>query len=143
MEDVLNNLLLVGGNAALAALAFGLTKFTNWIGTKIKDEKLRAIVTQLDDAAMIAVKAEYQRQVKGLKKANQFTPTMQRESQRRAREGVQASLGVRGLKDLSKQVGQDRLAETIQRHIDAAVHDNKRFGRALKSGSEPRPLASE
>jgi len=132
MDGALNTLLLVGGNAALAALAYGLTKLTNWISSKVKNETIKGVITRLDDAAMIAVKAEYQKHVRSLKAGEQFTVTMQRESQGRAKDSVQASLGQKGLKDLSKIVGQDRLAVTIQKHVEAAVHDAKQLGKAAQ-----------
>ena len=135
MEDLLNTGLVLFGDALLAALAVGAGFLTKWIATKIKNERVAAIIGRVDDVVMKVVRSVFQSYVKEIKRGNEDGKLTKQEkmiARDSAISEAKSYLGLKGLNELrwllAGTVGS--VDDYIGTVVEAAVVHSKNTGRS-------------
>ena len=97
-QILLNILAAVTTCIILPLISFLGIKLSQWLSTKIKDEKAAKLLTQATEIVVTAVKSVFQTYVESLKNSGTFDKTAQHEALNRAKAIVTSELTVE-LKD--------------------------------------------
>lgn len=115
-----------------AVVVWALGMLARWLASKTANERLRALLMQVRDAATDAVSAVQQTMVDAMKaadsQANGLTDAQKSAALAAALVSLKASLGTKGLDALKAAIGfgQAELETYLTGQIEAAVGDAKR-----------------
>ncbi|MCX4312859.1 hypothetical protein [Anaerocaecibacter muris] len=94
-----------------------------WLNTKIKNDKLRAILNQAISSVTSVVQATYQTFVETLKAKGEFTPEAQREALNQARTAARAQLSTEFTNYMTES-GTD-IEEWLTTQIESSIYQLK------------------
>ena len=122
-QILLNILAAVTTCIILPLISFLGIKFSQWLSTKIKDEKAVKLLTQATEIVVTAVKSVFQTYVESLKNSGTFDKTAQLEALNKAKAIVTSELTVE-LKDFIVANYGD-LESWITNQIEASIYKLK------------------
>ena len=122
-QILLNILAAVTTCIILPLISFLGIKLSQWLSTKIKDEKAAKLLTQATEIVVTAVKSVFQTYVESLKNSGTFDKTAQLEALNRAKAIVTSELTVE-LKDFIIANYGD-LESWITNQIEASIYKLK------------------
>ncbi len=124
----------------LAAATWGVSKLSQLISTKVKNEYAAGVLSRLSYAALQAVKGVQQAFVDAIKKGREdgvLTDEEKAYAAEQALAALKSYLGPKGLKEIGNILGLNglELDKALSHEVEAAVHD-------LRTNAGPRvPLA--
>jgi hypothetical protein len=124
VEDLLNQALLLFGNAVLATLAIVLGWATNWIAKKVKSEHWAGVISRTDDLVMKIVR--------------DLTTEEKEAAKAAAMAQLKGYLGVKGLKEVASLVSDGKLDDYLSGLIENAVANSKNSGKLARRPVRPR-----
>lgn len=122
-QILLNILAAVTTCIILPLISFLGIKLSQWLSTKIKDEKAAKLLTQATEIVVTAVKSVFQTYVESLKNSGTFDKTAQLEALNKAKAIVTSELTVE-LKDFITTNYGD-LESWITNQIEASIYKLK------------------
>lgn len=122
-QILLNILAAVTTCIILPLISFLGIKLSQWLSTKIKDEKAAKLLTQATEIVVTAVKSVFQTYVESLKNSGTFDKTAQLEALNKAKAIVTSELTVE-LKDFITANYGD-LEDWITNQIEASIYKLK------------------
>jgi len=122
-QILLNILAAVTTCIILPLISFLGIKLSQWLSTKIKDEKAAKLLTQATEIVVTAVKSVFQTYVESLKNSGTFDKTAQLEALNKAKAIVTSELTVE-LKDFIVSNYGD-LESWITNQIEASIYKLK------------------
>ena len=122
-QILLNILAAVTTCIILPLISFLGIKLSQWLSTKIKDEKAAKLLTQATEIVVTAVKSVFQTYVESLKNSGTFDKTAQLEALNKAKAIVTSELTVE-LKDFIVANYGD-LESWITKEIEASIYKLK------------------
>ncbi len=123
-QILLNILAAVTTCIILPLISFLGIKLSQWLSTKIKDEKAAKLLTQATEIVVTAVKSVFQTYVESLKNSGTFDKTAQLEALHKAKAIVTSELTVE-LKDFIVSNYGD-LESWITNQIEASIYKLKK-----------------
>ena len=123
-QILLNILAAVTTCIILPLISFLGIKLSQWLSTKIKDEKAAKLLTQATEIVVTAVKSVFQTYVESLKNSGTFDKTAQLEALNKAKAIVTSELTVE-LKDFIVSNYGD-LESWITNQIEASIYKLKK-----------------
>ncbi len=123
-QILLNILAAVTTCIILPLISFLGIKLSQWLSTKIKDEKAAKLLTQATEIVVTAVKSVFQTYVESLKNSGTFDKTAQLEALNKAKAIVTSELTVE-LKDFIVSNYGD-LGSWITNQIEASIYKLKK-----------------
>ena len=123
-QILLNILAAVTTCIILPLISFLGIKLSQWLSTKIKDEKAAKLLTQATEIVVTAVKSVFQTYVESLKNSGTFDKTAQVEALNKAKAIVASELTVE-LKDFIVSNYGD-LESWITNQIEASIYKLKK-----------------
>lgn len=122
-QILLNVLATVVTCIILPLISFLGVKLTQWLNTKIKDEKGQALISQAVDIVLNAVRSVFQTYVELLKNSGNFTSEAQKIAFNLAKNLVLKQLSEDAKNYISKNYGD--LEEWIRNQIEASIYKLK------------------
>lgn len=122
-QILLNVLATVVTCIILPLISFLGVKLTQWLNTKIKDEKGQALIGQAVDIVLNAVRSVFQTYVESLKNSGNFTNEAQKIAFNLAKNLVLKQLSEDAKNYISKNYGD--LEEWIRNQIEASIYKLK------------------
>lgn len=122
-QILLNILAAVVTCIILPLISFLGVKLTQWLNTKIKDEKGQALIGQAVDIVLNAVRSVFQTNVESLKNSGNFTSEAQKIAFNLAKSLVLKQLSEDTKNYISKNYGD--LEEWIRNQIEASIYKLK------------------
>lgn len=121
MNDLLLNILSVVVTAiVLPLISFLGVKLTEWLNTKIKDEKGQVLMKQATDIVVNAVRSVFQTYVEGLKKSGGFDKDAQIYALTLAKDTALKQLSDETKEYITKNFGD--LGEWLTTQIEATIN---------------------
>ena len=122
-QILLNVLATVVTCIVLPLISFLGVKLTQWLNTKIKDEKGQVLIGQAVDIVLNAVRSVFQTYVESLKNSGNFTSEAQKIAFNLAKSLVLKQLSEDAKNYISKNYGD--LEEWIRNQIEASIYKLK------------------
>ena len=122
-QILLNILAAVTTCIILPLISFLGIKLSQWLSTKIKDEKAKALFTKAVDIVTNAVRVTFQTYVESLKNSGNFTSEAQKIAFNLAKSLVLKQLSEDAKNYISKNYGD--LEEWIRNQIEASIYKLK------------------
>lgn len=146
LHSALNSLLLLCGDALLAAAVWGAKQLGDYLASKTSNDRAKAIILRLDDVATRAVKEVYQAYVKPAKDAGAWNQLTQAQAKAAALAAIKSHLGQKGIAEILWAIGADnvgtQLDQVLATYVESAVHDTKQqIQIAQDIGGAPAPKA--
>ncbi len=124
MNEILINVLsVVITSVILPLITFAGVKITQWLSTKIKDEKARNILTSITNIITSSVASVFQTYVDSLKKEGKFDKEAQINALALARDKVLSELREDAKAFISENFGD--MGEWIANQIEATIYTLK------------------
>lgn len=120
MNEILLNIISVVVTAVVVPLISLLgTKLIQWIGTKVKDEKAAAFLSNTSKIVLNAVKSVFQTYVDSLKKSGTFDAEAQKSALIKAKDIVKSQLSTELIDYIKKNYGD--LDAWITTQVEATI----------------------
>ena len=139
VNGALNDFLLLFCNALVLMFVWLGKYWRQQIGVKVANERARGILQRAESLAVAVVKRTFIEYVKPAKEAGKWTEAAQQEAITAAKAELRSHLGSKGMGELAwvmfgdsappRDVDPEDLLYTL---LEAAIHDVKERGRALK-----------
>jgi hypothetical protein len=124
MNDILINVISVVVTAVVVPLiSFLGVKLTQWLNTKIKDEKASSFLSKATSIVLDAVKSVFQTYVESLKNSGKFDESAQKTALEKARAIIKAQFNDELIVYIKSNYGD--LDEWITNQIEASINSLK------------------
>ena len=122
-QILLNILAAVTTCIILPLISFLGIKLSQWLSTKVKDEKAKAMLTKATEIVVNAVQITFQTYVEALKNSGGFGENEQKEALRRAKAIVDSELTAELKEFISANYGD--LTNWVTNQIEASIYKLK------------------
>lgn len=139
MEDLLNQGLLLFGNAALAGLSLLFVWLAKLSAGKIKSEYWSRVTTKLFELSIRVVRSVFVAYVEPLKAAQggKLTDEQKATAKQKGLDALKSYLGMKGIKEIGKVFATDKIEELLGDTLESALEDSRNASRTARGGANP------
>lgn len=123
-QEILNIFISALSTVVLGLAAWATTAFTRWLGSKMKDQKMSRILSDLFTIIMNAVQTVFQEYVDTLKKAGKFDEAAQKEAKERAYKIIVSQLTPELKQYITDNCGD--IKDYLMNQIEAMIYQLKK-----------------
>lgn len=134
MDSVLEIVLSAVSLAVTGLVGWGVTVFTSWLNTKIKDKKLASCLTQVTQIVTDAVTNIFQSFVETLKTNGKFDDAAQKEAKEKALAIINSQLTPELESFIQANYGD--IQEWLSNKIESVIYELKAKKVAVKKAAE-------